>query len=48
MLGAYVAGTKVLKAETIEKMIQEMLTGAKAKFVPLNIEAFRRGMACVQ
>ena len=48
MLGAYVAGTKVLKAETIEKMIQEMFTGAKAKFVPLNIEAFRRGMACVQ
>ncbi len=36
MLGAYVAGTKVLKAETIEKMIQEMFTGAKAKFVPLN------------
>ena len=32
------AGTKVLKAETIEKMIQEMFTGAKAKFVPLNIE----------
>ena len=48
MLGAYVAGTKVLKPETIEKMIQEMFTGAKAKFVPLNIEAFRRGMACVQ
>jgi len=44
MLGAYVAGTKVLKAETIEKMIQEMFTGAKAKFVPLNIEAFRRGI----
>ena len=27
MLGAYVAGTKVLKAETIEKRIQEMFTG---------------------
>ncbi len=48
MLGAYVAATKVLKPETIEKMIEEMFTGAKAKFVPLNIEAFRRGMACVQ
>ena len=43
-----VGNPKVLKAETIEKMIQEMFTGAKAKFVPLNIEAFRRGMACVQ
>ena len=48
MLGAYVAGTKVLKPETIEKMIQEMFAGPKAKFIPLNIEAFRRGMACIQ
>ena len=48
MLGAYVAGTKVLKPETIEKMIQEMFTGSKAKFVPLNIEAFHRGMACIE
>ena len=23
-------------------------TTPKAKFIPLNIEAFRRGMACVQ
>ena len=47
MLGAYVAGTKILKPETIEEMIQEMFTGSKAKFVPLNIEAFHRGMACI-
>ena len=47
MLGAYVAATKVLTAETIEKMIQEMFAGPKAKFIPLNIEAFRRGMACI-
>ena len=47
MLGAYVAGTGILKPETIEQMIQEMFTGAKAKFVPLNIEAFRRGCQCV-
>ena len=47
MLGAYVAGTKFLKPETIEKMIQEMFAGPKAKFIPLNIEAFRRGMACI-
>ena len=47
MLGAYVAGTKILKPETIEKMIQEIFAGPKAKFIPLNIEAFRRGMACV-
>lgn len=47
MLGAYVAATKVLKTETIEVMIHEMFTGAKAKLVPLNIEAFHRGMACI-
>ncbi|MDD3346414.1 2-oxoacid:acceptor oxidoreductase family protein [Oscillibacter sp.] len=48
MLGAYVAATEILKPETIEVMIREMFTGAKAKLVPLNIEAFRRGMACVE
>jgi len=48
MLGAYVAQTKVLKPETIEHMIEEMFAGPKAKFIPLNIEAFRRGMACVE
>lgn len=47
MLGAYVAQTKILKPETIETMIQEMFTGSKAKLVPLNIEAFRRGMSCI-
>ena len=48
MLGAYVAATKILKPETIETMIAEMFSGAKAKFIPLNIEAFHRGMACIQ
>ena len=47
MLGAYVAATGAVKPETIETMIQEMFAGAKAKFIPLNIEAFRRGMACI-
>ena len=48
MLGAYVAATGVLKPETIEAMIEEMFAGPKAKFIPLNIEAFRRGMACIR
>ena len=47
MLGAYVAATGAVKPETIEAMIQEMFAGAKAKFIPLNIEAFHRGMACI-
>lgn len=48
MLGAYVARTELLKPETIEAMIVQMFGGAKAKFIPLNIEAFHRGMACVK
>ena len=47
MLGAYVAATGALKPETIEQMIQ-MFTGPKAKLVPLNLEALKRGMACAQ
>ena len=47
MLGAYVARTKILAPEAVEAMIQSMFTGPKAKLVPLNIEAFRRGAACV-
>ena len=48
MLGAYVAASGVLRPKTIEAMIEAMFTGEKARLVPLNLEAFRRGMACVQ
>ena len=46
MLGAYVAATGALKQETIETMIAEMFTGKKAKLVPLNLEALKRGLEC--
>lgn len=46
MLGAYVAATGALKQETIETMIAGMFTGKKAKLVPLNLEALKRGMEC--
>lgn len=48
MLGAYVAATGALKPSTIRQMITAMFTGAKAKLVPLNMQAFERGMACAQ
>lgn len=48
MLGAYVAATKILKVETIENMINEMFSGKKAKLIPLNMDALKRGMACVE
>ena len=47
MLGAYVAATNALKPETIENMIEEMFSGKKAQLIPLNLEALKRGMACV-
>ena len=46
MLGAYIAATGALKPATIEQMIHQMFTGSKAKLVPLNLEALKRGMAC--
>lgn len=46
MLGAYIGATGALKVETIEQMIAEMFTGKKAKLVPLNLEALKRGIAC--
>lgn len=48
MLGAYLGATKALKQETIEIMIQEMFAGKKAKLIPLNLEALKRGIACVE
>ena len=48
MLGAYVGRTGFLKPESIEAMIAHMFAGSKAALIPLNIEAFRRGMACVR
>jgi len=48
MLGAYIAQSGLLKPEAIVTMIEHMFTGSKAKLVPLNIEAFHRGMDCVK
>ncbi len=48
MLGAYVGATGILKTETIEKMIEEMFTGKKEELIPLNKEAFARGIACTE
>ena len=48
MLGAYVGATGALKRETVERMIHQIFTGPKEKLIPLNLEALKRGMACVQ
>ena len=47
MLGAYIAATGALKADTLREMIRQMFTGPKAKLVDLNMTALARGMVCV-
>lgn len=44
MLGVYVGYTQVLPAEQVEKSILSML-GKKADLIPLNKEAFAKGLA---
>ena len=46
MLGAYIGATGALQADTVRSMIHHMFTGAKAKLVPLNLQALERGIAC--
>ena len=48
MLGAYIQAMGNLSFETIKEMLVHMFTGPKAKLVDLNIEALRRGAACVE
>ncbi len=47
MLGAYLEVTKLVSMRTVEEMFRHMFTGSKAAFVSLNIEALRRGSACI-
>ena len=48
MLGAFIEATSVLKVETIREMLSHIFTGPKASLVELNIEALKRGAACVR
>lgn len=48
MLGAYIEAMGNLGTNTIKEMLVHMFTGPKAKLVDLNIEALRRGAACVK
>ena len=47
MLGAYIQVTRFLKPETIREMLAHIFTGPKASLVELNVEALRRGAACI-
>ena len=44
MLGAYVGAAGVVTPEAVEQAIAAEFAGAKEKFVPVNVAAFRAGM----
>ncbi len=48
LLGAYIEKVKPVDLNSVEKVLEKMLTGAKAKFLPLNKEALKRGREFVQ
>jgi 2-oxoglutarate ferredoxin oxidoreductase subunit gamma len=45
MLGAYVGASGIVSPEAVEDTMEHEFTGAKAKFVPVNVAAFRAGLA---
>jgi 2-oxoglutarate ferredoxin oxidoreductase subunit gamma len=47
MLGAVLAGTGLLKLETVEEVVNEVFGAKKPKLVGLNIEALRAGYAAM-
>ena len=47
MLGAYVAATKILKPETIEKRIATRLAGPRATFICIYPAGVRSRLTCV-
>ncbi|MBI5542255.1 MAG: 2-oxoacid:acceptor oxidoreductase family protein [Deltaproteobacteria bacterium] len=47
MLGAYIAATKVVKAETVEHAIEVTFEGKKGA-AEINIRAFRKGLEAAQ
>lgn len=48
MVGAYVAASGLLRAESVEHIIREMFAGKKEALIPVNIEAMKRGMRFVE
>ncbi len=44
-LGAYVGATGIVTAAVVEQAIEDEFGGTKDKFIPINIAAFRAGLA---
>ncbi len=47
MLGAVLAGTHLLRLDTVEEVVRETFGGKKRQLVDLNIEALRAGYAAM-
>ena len=47
MLGAYLKATNLLRLSTVREVLSRMFTGTKAALSAVNLEALRRGAACV-
>jgi 2-oxoglutarate ferredoxin oxidoreductase subunit gamma len=48
MLCTYIGASQAMPAKTIEWAIEQEFTGRKAKFAPVNIDAFQAGLAIGQ
>ena len=48
MLGAYIAVTKIVTPESIMEALKETFGERRARLLPINETALRRGMACVE
>lgn len=48
MLGAVLAGTGLLKLETVEEVVRETIGNKKPQLVELNIEALRNGYSAMK
>lgn len=48
MLGAYLQLTKVVEVDSILEALKKVLGESKAKLIPINREALKRGAQCVQ
>ena len=48
MMGAFIAVTKHIKLRTVYETLEEKLTGAKVKFIPINKEAIEQGIKYVE
>ena len=48
MLGAYIGKSKCVDIETVLEALLEKLGERKAKLIPLNREALKRGAGCIE